>query len=133
MTEYAVRTEMVQKVYGKQKALNQISIHIEQGSIYGLIGRNGAGKTTLMKLIAGLAYPTSGDIYLYGEDTIVSYTSEFVASGFALIMMGIFMSILSCSEHDSGFLKILHPAASINGRLLLPEAYRRVCMHLCYW
>ena len=40
MTEYAVRTEMVQKVYGKQKALNQISIHIEQGSIYGLIGRN---------------------------------------------------------------------------------------------
>ena len=68
MKEYAVRTDQIQKVYGKQKALDHVSIHIEEGAIYGLIGRNGAGKTTLMKLIAGLAYPTQGDVYLYGED-----------------------------------------------------------------
>lgn len=46
--------------------MNGISISIEQGAIYGLIGRNGAGKTTLMKMIAGLSAPTDGDIAVFG-------------------------------------------------------------------
>lgn len=46
--------------------MNSISISIEQGAIYGLIGRNGAGKTTLMKMIAGLSAPTDGDIAVFG-------------------------------------------------------------------
>lgn len=68
MKEYAVKTEQLQKMYKQQKALNGVSIHIEKGAIYGLIGRNGAGKTTLMKMITGLAYPTEGEVYLYGEN-----------------------------------------------------------------
>lgn len=68
MKEYAVRTEQLQKKYKSQTALNNVSIHIERGAIYGLIGRNGAGKTTMMKMITGMACPTSGDIYLYGEN-----------------------------------------------------------------
>ncbi len=67
--EYAVRTEQLQKAYKNQKVLDHVCMHVEKGAIYGLIGRNGAGKTTLMKMITGMAYPTAGDIYLFGENT----------------------------------------------------------------
>lgn len=72
MKEYAVRTEHLQKMYKNQKALDSVSIHIEKGSIYGLIGKNGAGKTTLMKMITGIAYPTDGDIFLFEQDIKVN-------------------------------------------------------------
>lgn len=42
--------------------MNNVSIHIPRGSIYGLVGNNGAGKTTLMRLLLGLQNPTSGQI-----------------------------------------------------------------------
>lgn len=63
MSEYIIQTEKVTKAYKKQKANNEISIHIEKGSIYGLLGPNGAGKSTLLKMLAGLAHPTTGEIF----------------------------------------------------------------------
>ena len=50
--------------------MNNISIHIAKGDIYGFIGRNGAGKTTAMRLILGLARPTSGKIKLFNSDDL---------------------------------------------------------------
>lgn len=50
--------------------VNNISIHIAKGDIYGFIGRNGAGKTTAMRLILGLARPTSGKIKLFNSDDL---------------------------------------------------------------
>lgn len=76
MKEYAVRTEQLQKVYKSQKAVDGVCMHVEKGAIYGLIGRNGAGKTTLMKLITGMANPTEGDIYLYGDDVKMSRKNQ---------------------------------------------------------
>ncbi len=46
---------------------NNVSISLEPGKIYGLVGRNGAGKSTLMRLIAGLSYPNQGEIELFGH------------------------------------------------------------------
>ncbi len=65
--EYLLTTNAVTKQYGRQRAVNAVSIHIRQGAIYGLIGRNGAGKTTLLKMISGLAAPTEGDFSLFGK------------------------------------------------------------------
>ena len=62
-----LRTDSLTKVYGKNTVVDHVSMNIEQGDIYGLIGRNGAGKTTLMKMIGGVAAPTSGAYEFFGE------------------------------------------------------------------
>ena len=65
--EYIVTTEGLTKTYGKKNAVEDISIHIRPGQIYGLIGRNGAGKTTVMRMLSGLSNPTKGSITLFGK------------------------------------------------------------------
>lgn len=56
----------ISKVYGKAQVLRNVSLDIPNGSIFGLVGRNGAGKTTLMRIITGLAEPTSGSYSISG-------------------------------------------------------------------
>ncbi len=56
------------KVYGKQKALNDVSLSIEDGEIVGLLGPNGAGKSTMMKNLTCFIPPTSGDVKVCGYD-----------------------------------------------------------------
>lgn len=64
--EYVLTAESLSKQYKNFKALNDFSIHVPKGSIYGFIGKNGAGKTTLIRLVCGLQTPTSGTYTLYG-------------------------------------------------------------------
>lgn len=68
--EYVIETRNVFKQYKNKYAVNDVSIHVKKGDIYGLIGKNGAGKTTLMKLILGLANPTKGEVYLFGNTNL---------------------------------------------------------------
>ena len=58
-------TDRLSKVYKGNFAVKGVSLHIEQGDIYGFVGENGAGKTTLIRLVTGLAAPTSGSYSLY--------------------------------------------------------------------
>ena len=67
MSEYILKTSNLTKKYKNYKAINNVSLSLETGKIYGLIGRNGAGKSTFMKLIAGLSYPDEGHIELFGH------------------------------------------------------------------
>ena len=64
--DYILKAENLMKIYGHHKALDNFSIHIPQGVIYGLVGKNGAGKTTLLRIICGLQEATFGDYSLYG-------------------------------------------------------------------
>ena len=64
--EYILEANNIEKKYGHFKALNNLSVHIPKGAIYGLIGKNGAGKTTLIRLLCGLQRVTSGEYTIYG-------------------------------------------------------------------
>lgn len=68
--EYVIETQNLVKQYKTKIAVNDVSIHVKRGDIYGLIGKNGAGKTSLMKLILGLTIPTHGRILLFGNDNL---------------------------------------------------------------
>ena len=74
--------EHVVKQYDKHKALNDVSLVVPQGSIYGLLGPNGAGKTTLIRIINGITAPDSGTIRLNGvpikvnDTTTIGYLPE---------------------------------------------------------
>lgn len=68
MKDYILKTKDITKIYGKNKALDKVSIELKKGEIYGLIGRNGAGKTTLLKTISGLSFPTQGEVFLFGKN-----------------------------------------------------------------
>lgn len=67
--EYVLATQGLSKHYRQFKALDNLTMHVPKGSIYGFVGRNGAGKTTLIRLICGLQAPTSGSYSLYGTDS----------------------------------------------------------------
>ena len=54
--------------YGKVHALQDVSIHVEKGDIYGIIGFSGAGKSTLIRCINMLEAPTSGSVIVNGTD-----------------------------------------------------------------
>lgn len=66
MTNPLVLNQVV-KEFGSKRAVNEISLQVEQGEIYGLLGANGAGKTTTMRMVLGLIYPDAGEILYHGK------------------------------------------------------------------
>ncbi|WP_058302941.1 ABC transporter ATP-binding protein [Gorillibacterium timonense] len=67
MTTCVLKATNLTKQYGTSYALDNVSLSIHAGEIYGLIGENGAGKTTLMRIIGNLARPNRGSLALFGE------------------------------------------------------------------
>ena len=62
-----LKIENLTKVYGNKKAVDDLSLHIAPGEIYGFIGHNGAGKTTTLKAVAGILQFDAGEIYINGK------------------------------------------------------------------
>lgn len=67
MSDYIIETKNLTKIYGEQKSVDNLNIHVKKGRIYGLLGRNGAGKTTTMKMLLALTEPSSGEVYIFGK------------------------------------------------------------------
>lgn len=68
-----IQTEGLTKQFDDLVAVNNLSIHVERGEMYGFLGPNGAGKTTTIMMLLGLTKPTSGRIKLFGKDLASDY------------------------------------------------------------
>lgn len=64
---HLLECQNLKKYFATQKAVDDISMELSKGSIFGLLGPNGAGKTTLIRMITGIFYPDSGNILLNGK------------------------------------------------------------------
>ncbi|WP_438447337.1 ABC transporter ATP-binding protein [Gorillibacterium sp. sgz5001074] len=66
--EWILETEGLSKTIGRLQAVRGVNMKIRKGDIYGFLGPNGAGKTTTIRMLLGLAAPTSGRIQIFGRD-----------------------------------------------------------------
>ena len=64
----AIATTALTKSYGAARALDSVDLTVEQGAVFGFLGPNGAGKTTMLRLLTGLARPTSGTVSILGHE-----------------------------------------------------------------
>ena len=62
-----LKIDNLTKIYGDKKAVDNLSLHIMPGEIYGFIGHNGAGKTTTLKSVAGILQFDEGEIHIDGK------------------------------------------------------------------
>ena len=67
MEKSVIQTHGITKMYKRFAAVSDLSIQVNRGDIYALVGQNGAGKTTLLKMVCGLTPPTSGKLALFGK------------------------------------------------------------------
>lgn len=65
--DYIITTEQLTKKYRNFIAVNEVSMHVRKGNIYGFLGPNGAGKSTAMKMLLGLSSPTMGSFCIDGK------------------------------------------------------------------
>ena len=79
MSNVLLKMEHVTKNFGGLRAVDDFSMEVPDGSIYGIIGPNGAGKTTIFNLISGIYKPDSGTVWLDGED-ITHLSQERIAA-----------------------------------------------------
>ncbi len=72
MSEAVISLKGIEKAYGKHKVLTDVSLEVNKGDLFGLIGRNGAGKTTLFKVILGLSNYQAGSVELFGSKDLAA-------------------------------------------------------------
>ena len=121
MKEYAIETKAVSKSYGNILALDEVSIHIKHGEIYGLVGDNGAGKTTLLKTLAGHIWTDKGEVSLLGQQGEKNLEKLRKQIGFMIEEAGFFprMSV----EKNIEYLRILK---GIPGKEMTEEVLKLV-------
>ncbi|MDD5676804.1 MAG: ABC transporter ATP-binding protein [Kiritimatiellae bacterium] len=66
----AIRTEALAKVFDGHPAVDRVTLAVEEGEIFGLVGPDGAGKTTIMRLLTAILEPTSGDAWVAGRHIV---------------------------------------------------------------
>lgn len=72
MTHEALQIQGLTKAYGKKVALDGLSLTVDDGEVFGLLGHNGAGKTTTVNLLTTLLKPTAGDALVAGSSIVTS-------------------------------------------------------------
>ncbi|KKN18586.1 hypothetical protein LCGC14_0954310 [marine sediment metagenome] len=70
-----IRTQNLLKKYNEFKAVDNLSLEVKEGEIYGFLGPNGAGKTTTILMLLGILKPTQGEVYLFGQNITKDFLS----------------------------------------------------------
>ena len=111
--------------FGGLKAVDNFSMTIEKGELYGLIGPNGAGKTTVFNLLTGVYRPDMGSIHLDGRNITGRKTIEINQDGIARTFQNIrLFKELSVLDNVKAGLHNHHPYSTIEGIFRLPKYYR---------
>ena len=114
-----LQCRQVTKRYGRQLALDRLDLDVREGEIFGLLGPNGAGKTTLIRIILGLAAPSTGQISLFGDDlftrrnALIRHVGAVVEAPMFFEYMSAWDNLrclvsLNCRVADSRLREILH-------------------------
>ena len=98
MTDTVLKTKNLTKRYHSNIAVDNASLEIKQGDIFGLVGKNGAGKTTLLRMLTGLTMPTSGELELFGETSREDLNKSRMRTG-AIIETPSFFPYLSARKN----------------------------------
>lgn len=119
-TKSGIIVEHIDKSFGKDKILTDVSLTVERGQIFGIVGNNGSGKTVLMKCICGFLKPDRGQIYVNG--TQVGKECDFPDS------LGMIIETPGFQPNLSGYqnLKILASLKARIGKTEIEESMRRV-------
>ena len=109
------------KLFGDFKAVNNISLHVNKGDIYGFLGPNGAGKSTTLRMVLGLIKPSEGNIFINNEN-ISGNNRKFLNDIGALIEKPDFYKNLSALEN----LKILYKMSRLKNNHRIFEVLNEV-------
>lgn len=108
MSDVVLATEQLTKKYGRRVAVEDLSLTVERGDIFGFLGQNGAGKSTTIRMVLGLVRPTSGAVRLLGHDITRSPLR-------ALARTGAIVESPAFYEHFSGWQNLRLFAAMSGG------------------
>ncbi|AGN02840.1 ABC-type multidrug transport system, ATPase component [Salinarchaeum sp. Harcht-Bsk1] len=109
----AIETERLVKQYGDLRALDEVSLRVEDGEFFGLLGPNGAGKTTFISILVGLVRLSGGSARVFGHDVVDDYREARDAIGIAPQEFNVdrFFPIKEVLMHKAGYHGIPHDAA----------------------
>lgn len=127
--KYVIETERLTKNFGALAAVDEVSLHVQEGEIYGFLGLNGAGKTTVIRMLLGLARPSSGKVFLEGMPILAGRQGPWARVGYLVEMpysypeLSVFENLLVIARLRS--LRGKEPIDQIIEQLQL-EPYRHV-------
>src|SRR5690625_7746464 len=87
------------KIYGEQKSVDHLNITVNQGEIYGFLGRNGAGKTTTIRMLLGLIKPTIGQVEIFVENLFNNQKSILRRIGSIVEVPGFYENLTARENH----------------------------------
>lgn len=115
-------TRNLTKRYGSKAAVDNVSLTVEKGDIFGLIGQNGAGKTTLMRLVTSLSYPDSGEIELFEQTSAPGLNAARLRLGSVVEMPALYPNLTA--EQNLEYYRILRGIPDKNAIQKSLEAVR---------
>ena len=114
------------KFYGEVKAVDRLSLEIEEGGIFTLLGPSGCGKTTTLRMIAGLERPNEGEIYLKGRPVVSVNKGIFVNP--EKRNMGMVFQSYAIWPHMTVAKNVSYPSQSPNKYFPNQQRHRKYCL-----